>query len=257
VIDSILRGFKRIGSDLLKGRNIEAYAVTFIGVVLVIMDVIGEVDDSLKLTVIIAALVVLVFRLTKPEVVNVDLDKVLLDRQSYGPFREFIAGAKELWVYGPSNANVLREAPFIEKEILDKGGGVKILIQNPKEAAAMNILKQILDRNHDLSHDIQGSLYTLHAMAKYPKMEYRLLAYNPGFSLTVVDPDGKNGRLIVEFFGFRNDRISDRMHILITRHQSQYWFEFWESQFRVMWEEGLTEAAALGDGAPQSDAAQS
>lgn len=251
MIDSISRSIKRILGDIAKGKNLEAYAVTAIGIGLVISDIFGDVPDDLKLTVIIAALMVLVFRATKPEVQEVDLDKVLLDRQSYGPFREFIAGAKELWVYGPSAANVLRESTFVEREILDKGGAVKILIQNPKSEAAMGILKKVLDPNHDLAHDIQGSLYTLHSMEKFPKMEYRLLGYSPGFSLTVVDPDLKSGRLVVEFFGFRNDRIGDRMHITIERHQSPYWFEFWENQFRIMWESGISEAEALGTGQAQ------
>jgi len=248
VIDSLTRGFQRILKDFSSGRNIESYVVSAVGVALVILDLIGDVSDDIKLTVMIAALVILVFRGTKPENKVPDLDQVLLDRQNYGPFREFIANSKELWIYGPSAANALREAAYIESEILEKGGKVRMLIQNPTVESSMNQLKQQLDRVFDLEHDIDGSLRVLRRMKRqYPqKLEFKLLSYNPGFSLTVVNPDNKNGHLVVEFIGYRNDRISNRMHINIARTQSAHWFEFWEKQFRIMWDDGKTDEEVFG-----------
>jgi hypothetical protein len=100
----------------------------------------------------------------------------------------------------------------------------------------MGILRQQLDPNNNLDHDITGSLFTLQRMAGWGKLEYRLAPYNPGFSLLIVDPDGKDGRLTVEFFGFHNQLIDERMHILIERRTSQYWFEYWEKQYEIMWD---------------------
>ena len=67
-------------------------------------------------------------------------------------------------------------------------------------------------------------------------VEYGYLPYSPGFSLVIVNPSGRNGRLVVEFYGYANDLITDRMHLEISRNQSQYWFEYWEEQFKVMWD---------------------
>jgi hypothetical protein len=67
-------------------------------------------------------------------------------------------------------------------------------------------------------------------------VEYGVIPYSPGFSITVVDANGKNGRLVIEFYGYQNELINDRMHIVVTRQQSQYWFEYWAKQFDIMWE---------------------
>jgi hypothetical protein len=215
----------------------------------VALDVIGDVDMGLQLTVITAALALLVFRSTRPTEAPVDLDSILKDRQSYGTFREFIQGGKVMWAYGPSLVNVLHNSSDIKREILDKGGQVRILVQDPSNEISMSILRQQLDQSNNLDHDLKGSLFTLEKMVKWGGVDFRLLAYSPGFSLTIIDPDGRDGRLVVEFFGFHNEFIRDRMHIVIERRQSQYWFEYWAKQFDVMWNashEATPQAAQTG-----------
>jgi hypothetical protein len=240
----IERELRRVINDILKFRNIEAYVIALVGVALVALDVIGEVDQGLQLTVITAALALLVFRATRPEEHAVDLDDVLKDRQSYGTFREFIQGGKVLWAYGPSLVNVLHNSSDIKREVLDKGGQVRILVQDPTNDASMSILRQQLDLSNDLDHDLKGSLLTLKKMLKWGNVEYRLLTYSPGLSLTIIDPDGRDGRLVVEFFGFHNEFIRDRMHIVIERRQSQYWFEYWAKQCEAMWNAAREDEAA-------------
>lgn len=230
-----MKTIRRVINDLKNLRNVDAYVVGAIGIALIFLDVIGSVELDAYLSVITAALVVMLFRTTAPAKKEVDLDSVLLDRQSYTPLREFIQGAKVLWIYGPSAVNVLRESAAI-KAILDNGGDVHVMLQDPAEAASMGILRRQLDPNNNLDHDITGSLFTLQRMTGWGKLEYRLAPYNPGFSLLIVDPDGKDGRLTVEFFGFHNPLIDDRMHILIERRSSQYWFEYWERQYEIMWD---------------------
>ena len=89
----IEREFRRILGDIVRFRNIEAYVIAAVGVALVVFDLIGDVDQGLQLTVITAALALLVFRTTRPGERPPDLEEVLQDRQSYGTFREFIHGA--------------------------------------------------------------------------------------------------------------------------------------------------------------------
>lgn len=239
-MEALKRLFSRISSDIANGRNIESYVVSAIGIALIFLDVVGSPDLDLKITVVIAALVVLVFKSTKPEKESdIDLDLVLHDRQSYGPFQDFIRGASELCIYGPSAVNAMRNAADIQREILDKGGSVRILLQNPNEQTGISILRRQLDKMFDLEADIQLTTRTLKTLASQSsrgKLEYRFLPYSPGFSIAVVDPDGKDGRLTVEFYGYENRNITERMHINIKRHQSPYWFEYWAKQFDNMWE---------------------
>lgn len=244
---TIQRGFARILKDITEGRNLEAYVVSGIGVVLLFLDIIGNdfVTTDVKLTVMIAALVVLVFRSTKPEETEIDLDTVLLDRQSYGPFREFITDARELFIFGPSAINVLRDPSWMD--ILERGGKVKVIIQNPNETHTMNQLKQQLDQIFNLENDIKQSVDILRRIRRmHEKLEFRFIDYNPGFSMTVVDPDGRNGHLVIEFFGYQNPNIKSRMHINIARTQTAFWFEYWEAQFRTMWDRALPDEQVFG-----------
>ncbi len=246
-MNTIMRFARRVINDLINLRNVDAYVVGFIGIALILLDVLGAVDLNAYLSVMTAALVVLLFRTTAPPKKEIDLDNVLLDRQSYTPLREFIQGAHVVWVYGPSAVNVLRESASFKREVVERGGEVRVLLQDPGETASMAILRQQLDPNNNLDHDIQGSLFTLEKMREWGKVDYRLLPYNPGFSLLVVDPDGKDGRLVVEFFGYHNNLIDDRMHIMIERRSSQYWFEYWAKQYQIMWD-----AAHTGKSTPAS-----
>lgn len=237
---SINRFLRRIAADVTAGRNIDGYVVAALAIVLAVIGIVDDiVPDSVKFAAILAALALLVFKTTTPEKQTVDLDAVLMDRQSYGPFREFIQGAQVLWVYGPSAVNVLRSAPDIKREVLDRGGSVRVLIQDPDSSMGMDVLVRQLDKFYDLADDIKTALRTLDNMQSWQtagKVEYGLVPYSPGFSLLVVDPDGRDGRLVVEFYGYENEQIIDRMHITITRQQSQYWFEYWAAQFEMMWQ---------------------
>ncbi len=234
------RLIKRIARDISAGKNLDGYAISLAAFTLSILGVFDNVIPiEIKIAAILAAVGLLVFKSTAPETAAADLDAVLLDRQSYGPFREFITGAQELWIYGPSVVNALRSAGEIKQELLDRGGSLRVLLQNPKSEIGISALTKQLDKVYDLENDIKSSLNTLERMVNWGttgKVEYGLLEYSPGFSLAVVDPNGKNGRLIIEFFGYQNEFITDRMHIVITRQQSQYWFEYWSKQFEIMWE---------------------
>jgi hypothetical protein len=236
---SITRLLSRIFKDISEGRNVESYVVTAVALVLAVAGLVDDaVPDSMKLAVILAALALLVFQTTKPEDKTVDLDMVLKDRQSFTSFREFIRGGKELWVYGPSVANVLRNDPDIQREILDRGGRVRVLMQHP-DSPVMDIMPRQYKSIHHLEDDIQTSLKVLkglQASLRVGTLEYGMIDHNPGFSIVVVNPDGPDGRLVVEFHGYDTDRIVDRMHIDISRQQSQHWFEYWARQFDVMWQ---------------------
>lgn len=237
----MLRLAKRIGRDISNGKNIETYAVSFIAIILAILGVVGDnLPINLQMAAILAALALLVFRLAEPNSGEIPLDEVLRDRESYGKFAEFIKGGKVLWIYGPSAVNVMSNSPIIEKEILGRGGQVRVLLQDPQITPSLEILHRQLDQDNDLlESDIQRSMTILQRMKSRnanSNIDYRFLSYSPGFSMVIVDPDGRNGRAVIEFFGFNNRSITERMHIEVPREQSNYWFEYWEKQFRVMWD---------------------
>ena len=234
----IVRTFRRIFADILAGKNIDAYVVTAITLFLAVAGILDDaISTDLKITGILAGIALLVFNTTRPDKHAVDLDAVLLDRQSFGAFQEVIKNKRVLWIYGPSAINVLRDSAHIKREILDRGGEVRIIIQDIQSKDGMHILAQQIDKTMDLENSMIMSLDLVNRMQAWGKVELRVLPYSPGFSLVVVDPDARDGKAIVEFFGYRNELITERMHIDITRQQSQHWFEYWAHQFQTMWDE--------------------
>jgi hypothetical protein len=235
---SILGALKRIGSDILAFRNIEAYVIAALAIALAVAGVLNDaLPQNWLLAVLLAGVSLLVFKSTEPESKIIDLDSVLQSRQSYGPFREFIRGGHTLWVYGPSAVTVMSQSPDIQREILEKGGQLRVILQNPQTTATMDMLHRQLDQMHRLLEmDIERSLHILRRMSAEYKVEHRLLDDCPGFSIVIIDPDRREGRLVVEFFGFNSDLINDRMHIEISRQQSNYWFDYWVRQYEKMWD---------------------
>ncbi len=239
MLPAFLKALRRVITDISAGRQIEAYALTIIALGVTVATML---DDALSLDVQMAVLLagvgLLVFKTTIPVEKEIDLDRVLRDRQSYGALRDFIRGGHEFLIAAPSAVNVLMSSPDIEREILDRGGKMRVLLQDIDQTASVAILHQQLDKmSHLLENDVARSTTILEALMRQHKhVDFRLTPFSPGYSLIIVDPDGRDGRLIVEFFGYSADSINDRMHIEIHRHQSQYWFEYWTKQFEIMWE---------------------
>jgi hypothetical protein len=65
----------------------------------------------------------------------------------------------------------------------------------------------------------------------------------------VVNPRQRGGRLIVEFHGFQDESISDRMHVEIRRSESTHWFDYWTGRFEAIWAASRDPGVAgTGDG---------
>jgi len=53
---------------------------------------------------------------------------------------------------------------------------------------------------------------------------------------TAVDPGTSRGVVIVEFHGFHNQVTNTRMHIELTRAESEQWYGYWIEQFERIWQ---------------------
>jgi hypothetical protein len=116
-------------------------------------------------------------------------------------------------------------------------------------AGAIDTLATQLDEDNDFGKDLTASLDSLDKLAGSGRLDYRLLSLNPGFSLVVVNPRQRGGRLIVEFHGFQDEGISDRMHVEIRRSESTHWFDYWARRFEAIWAAArVPEAAGRSDG---------
>ena len=245
------RALRRLAEDLREVRNIEAYAISTLAAALTIFTIVGSPSPQLFDAVALACLAFLVFSTTRQQAASQaggGLAGVLRDRDSYATFEQLLDGATELWMYAPSGVNVLRRHGGDIKRWLAAGGRARFVVHDPG-AGAVDTLATQLDEDNDFGKDLTASLDSLDKLAGSGGLDYRLLSLNPGFSLVVVNPRQRGGRLIVEFHGFQDESISDRMHVEIRRSESTHWFDYWARRFEAIWAAArVPEAAGRSDG---------
>jgi hypothetical protein len=227
---------KRVLEDLRHGRHREAYALFLIGAVLAVLGLVGVASDRIILSTILLALSFLVFQTAavasdrKPAI-----DQVLGSREDFGTVSSMLRDVKDLRIYGPTAVHILVNIADIRRFVLNRNGTVRVIVQhNSPETLALTALQ--LDDSLDLKHTLEASLVTLNKLAAAPRFSYRTLAVNPGFSLVIVNANDRSGYLIFESHGFRDENITDRMHIKIRRSESSHWFDYWVARFDAMWE---------------------
>jgi hypothetical protein len=246
------RVLRRIADDIGEGRHREAYAVFLLGVVLVVLGLADAASIRVLVSAVLLAVTFLVFQTTRTAGDRPPgLDSVLQSRDDFGAFSQLLPGVRDLRVYGPTAVNVLVNAADIRRFVLDQGGRVQMIVQNGGAEELRRTAEQ-LDNTLDLASTWRSSLNTLERMSQAAGFEYRVLPFNPGFSLVVVNADSPRGYVIFESHGFQDSNIADRMHLVIRRDESKRWFDYWVGRFEAMWaaarppmpaSEGQTDAA--------------
>ena len=242
-------GWRRVARDLRDRRFIDVYSVAIVAFVLAVVSVVGYGSDQLRWSVVLAALGLLVLRISVPETgPEASLDGLLLDRFAFDavPLADRLRDAREVWIFAPSAANLLtsHNCELLRTGPLSRDGGiVRVVVLDPSRGAVIELATRQLDDaltqpSHEFPAALAATVGKLQTMARWPvagSFEYRLLAYNPGFSLVAIDPGARGGRLIVEFHAFHNEATSSRMHVEITRKQSDRWYTYWAEQFENIW----------------------
>lgn len=227
---------RRTLEDVRHGQHREAYALFLVGVALAILGLIGVADLTVLVSAILLAMSFLVFHTAaQASDERPSLDQVLRNRADFGAFSGLLPGVRDLRVYGPTAVNVLVNAADIRRFVLAEGGTVRVIVQDDNPGLIAEVALQ-LDDNLDLESTLRSSLATLGKLAAEPGFSFRKLPVHTGFSLVVVDAGHREGYVIFESHGFKDDNIADRMHIVIRRDESPRWFSYWVARFDAMWE---------------------
>jgi hypothetical protein len=240
---------RRIARDLRNREYIDAYSIALFAFGLAILSLVPDlVPDPLKWAAVLGGVGLLVLRITIPDTRVGTADELLNDRFAFdkAPFSDRIEGASEVWIFAPTGINLLsaHNCELMRSKILAKPDGVlRIVILEPTNDQAVQLAVRQLDDSLDYPiQDFRESLATtdrqLRAMRSWNvrgSFDYKHLDYNPGFSIVAIDPTSRNGQVIVEFHGFHNEATSSRMHIELTRHQSERWYGYWTEQFQCIW----------------------
>lgn len=243
-------GPRRIFSDLRNRRHLDAYVVAAAALVFAVLTVVGEgLPEQLRWAALLAGVGLLVYQVTLPEAPPGGLDDLLHDRAEFEGNRlpERLRTAREVWIFAPSAVNIL-SAHHCEQLRLGplgrSGGTLRVVVLDPGDETAMRLATRQLDDSldypiQDFRASLQTTLRQLRSMAGWPTggdLRWRLLDFNPGFSLVAIDPSTRHGFVIVEFHAFHNESTSSRMHLELTRQASEPWYRYWLEQFDRIWQ---------------------
>lgn len=241
-------GLRRIRQDLSRRRHVEVYVVAVASVVLAVLSLVGDVvADSIRWAVVFAALSLLTYQIALPARPT-DLDDVLHSRESFAEITisSRLRRATEIWIFGPSATNLLTAdtADHLRTSVLNRREGtVRMMVLDPSAHEAVKLAAHQLDDSAtypaaDLHRVLPAMVDRIEMMAGWDvagTYEHRLAPFNPGFSIVAINPYGKDGLLIVEFHGVHNESTPDRMHLELTRSNSEHWFVYWRNQFEQLW----------------------
>lgn len=244
------RSLRRGADDIRHGRRLETYGIFGLGTTLTALGLFDVVGTRVVQSAVLATVAFLVLH-AEPAPARLPVDEVLQDRTSFTQFGVLLRNARDIRVYGPTAVNVVVNTAEIRREVLQRGGTFRIVVQSPEPGQLARTAAQ-LDTSLDLGETLRSTLGGLRRLAGTPGFDYRLLGFNPGFSLIVVDAHSPDGYLIVETHGFRDESISERMHITIRRRDSPRWFDYWSARFDAIWETAVPEALTAAAPAPSS-----
>lgn len=235
-------------ADVRRQRDIEAYTVFLVGLAVTALSLADAVAPRYQLAALLLGVNVLLFTSRRADGEHGPaLDRVLLGREAFEPFGALLPGVEDLRIYGPTAAHVLLNNADIRRLVLAKGGAVRCVVLAPEEAAVAGAALQ-LDDSVDLATTLAHSVEILRRLAReQPGFEFRRLPVNPGFSLLIVDADRPDGYAIVEFHGFQDDNIADRMHLRICRRDSPRWMDYWVERYDALWKAALPDAPDAPD----------
>ena len=250
------RGWHRIRHDLKERRYIDAYSIAFIAFILAVLSLVPSiVPDELRWAALLAGVGLLVLRITMPERLGGTMDDMLNDRFALDrmPLSERLRDTKEVWIFAPSAVNILsaHNCELLRTGILNRPDGiVRVVVLDLESESVVQLATRQLDDSldypiQDFRTSLEASIRQLRIMASWDlkgSFDYRILDYNPGFSLVCVDPASRKGHVIVEFHGFHNEATSSRMHIEISRQQSEHWYTYWTDQFGRIWDASMPPA---------------
>lgn len=243
-----MRALRRIRADLLARRNLDAYVVAAAAVALAVLSLVDDVvDDRLREATTLAALGLLVYRITVPELA--EPGDLLRDRAAFdgATFGTRVRDAHELWILAPSASTLLTPATAddLRRSVLARPDGVvRVVLLDPASGPAVQLASRQLDDSTDypvqeLTQALHESVKRLGAMSRWPvngHLEHRFMPYNAGLSLVAIDPHTRHGVLIVEFHGVHNESTAGRMHVMLRRARDERWFSYWVHQFEHVWE---------------------
>lgn len=242
----VLRKFLK---DIRQGRHVDAYVVLLVCALFALASIFGDfIPINARWAVLFSGVGLLVYRTITPTRQRFFIDDLAADRTAFDalPVRMRLSNAREVWLFAPSGINILSpdNCALLQTHVLKRAGAiVRIIVLDPNCEDGIRIASRQLDDNREfstqqLAPSLASTISRLRAMRAREgagAFEFKLFSFNPGFSIFAINPNDADGRVIVEFHGYRNDSDISRMHLEIGRMDGSRWYPYWVDQFESIW----------------------
>lgn len=242
------RFFRQFLGDIKQRRFLAEYGASIAIVVVVALEIFSDLlPETFISNLILIILLVLLLDITQRNRGERGLDAYLHTRDELGPFRERLVGVRRLWIFAASAANILDgdNLDAIRKHIMNnRDGELRVVVLKPDSKAVDdakrqiddNITYQVQELREQLQRTLTGRFEMIRRWNLPGKFEARVLDFNPGVSMVIVDAHRAKGQAIVELYGFGQESTAKRMSIEIKNTESAVWFDYWTDQYERMWE---------------------
>jgi len=168
------------------------------------------------------------------------------DRSAYGPLQETLSSARHICFLGPSVVTIFSQCTgyLIGEKLNRHGATIQVLLLDPDSPAVdwtAAWITELIPEN--LCRDIERTLSYVEWMIAYGikagSIEVRLMRVIPNYSMVLIDPAEPNGRMFVEFIGYRSE-LTARPHIELQRKRDGEWYKYYYQQYCRLWEESQT-----------------
>lgn len=158
----------------------------------------------------------------------------LSNRSTFNADVEF-AAAREIDIAGITLVNVLLDKRGLFEKLLRDGSRLRLLLLSPTSNAWASWNEAVT--NEDTDAHLKTSLGIIRGLAKLPsgRCEVRYAPHLLPTSLVIIDGSWPRGCLAAEII-FAGMSGYERPHVVLTRSDDQYWFEFMRNQFESLWD---------------------
>jgi len=163
---------------------------------------------------------------------------VFLDRDKYIPFKDLTASAQKICLVGPSLVTLFNDNKLYlqDTKLKQHGATIQAIILDPQSSAIKSAENCVNQPPDTIKAEIKMTIKNVRSIldslvgTANGKLELKTLSTYLNFSMVLIDPDMPNGKIFVEFIGYRSG-LHNIPHIEITRSRDKEWYQFFLQQY--------------------------
>jgi len=228
---------QRIWGDVQQGENIDLYITVFLAILLVLLNLLGIVPDTLLTPLTLAVLGLLALAMVGNRYQFEDLVRrvtqnstTLFQAEVAATFESDLQNATEIWLTGVSLNRTVKSHYGLLEKLLRQGVQIRVLLVDPgcDESIAMVTQREYRDRVSEdrirsTIHDTLEDLCSLREIAP-DHLNLRVIRFPISFGAIATDPHTSMGTLYLEHYSYKMAGGSVPKFTLAT--EDRQWYDF-------------------------------